>query len=458
MKLKSGVMFLAVLGVALATTPARAARINIGDQGGYVDPGVIAQTWARVTERGSADHSGPSYDIFFRRLRLYINAALNNNIGVIANTDISYTQGAVTTQSGVVTNPTTAQNAALRFHSPTIILNEALGYYKFCDEIIFMAGLQLIPWVHESFTDITKFSALDEQADVTERGRPTGFFGRDRDMGLAFRGDLAFINYRIGVFNGVQSAPGAAGVSPSGLVTGPANTAVNFPAYTGVNPGDSPSFDGFIRINIVGREPEYAFTGIANNGKSYFSIGGGANVQPRAVAAPTRGARGATYQGYFADLHMDLAFGDNEFVLEAGWVRTIYQGNGGAYSSIPTNATSLGIINNAGNGFYGSVGIRIAWIYPYFAMEDYQSNLNPLYVQSTYMQFGNGWLPAAGRVGNLQTYHGGLKFFISAPPGNQFMIDLDMAFQNKENAGTGTGATAINSNQWSGIVEFQWKI
>ncbi len=457
MKLKSGVPFLAVLFVVLLATPARAAKITIGDSGGFVDVGAIVQTWVRVNERGSADHSGPSYDIFFRRMRFYVNGEINSHIGIIANTDVSYTQAGAAA-SDVITNPVTQQNS-VRFASPTIVINEALGYWAPCSEFIFMAGLQLIPWVHESFTDITKFSALDEQTDATERGRPGGFFGRDRDMGLAVRGDLAFINYRIGVFNGVQTIAGKSTVTATGLVTGPTNVAVNYPAYTGVNPGDSPSFDGAIRINIVGREPGYAYTGIAYDGKSYFSIGGGVNFQPRAIAATARGLSTATYTGYFADLHLDLAFGDNELVLEAGWIRTVYSGNG---APIPSNsAAGLALVNNAGNAYYGSLGVRFAWFYPYFAMEYYKSNLPDALVQSTYQAFGNGWLPAAGRVGTLATYHGGLKFFISAPPGNQFMINLDMAFQGKTNAGQVTvagGAEPINGNQWSGTVEFQWKI
>ena len=262
-----------------------------------------------------------------------------------------------------------------------------------------------------------------------------GYFGRDRDMGLVIRGDLAFINYRIGVFNGVQTIAGKSTVTASGLVTGPTNVAVNYPAYTGVNPGDAPSFDGAIRINIVGTEPGYFYTGgLANNGKSYFSIGGGANIQPRAIAAPARGTSGASYQGYFADLHLDVDFADNEFVLEAGWVRTVYSGNGSPISG----TAGLALINNAGNGFYGSLGMRFAWFYPYFALEDYNSNLSDDYVQSTFhvnsatagFRLRVGW-------GRLQTYHGGLKFFISPPPGNKFMINLDMAFQNKTNAGSG---------------------
>jgi hypothetical protein len=458
MKLKSGVRFLPFLALlcVLLATPAHAMRINVGDSGGFVDVGAIVQTWVRIDERGSADHTGPSYDFYFRRMRFYVNGAINSQIGIIANTDVSYTQAGAAA-SDVTISPVTVQNS-VRFNSPTIIINEALGYFIACKEFTFYAGLQLVPWVHESFTDITRFAALDEQTDATERGRPAGFFGRDRDLGLVITGDLAFINYRLGVFNGVQTIAGSRTPTATGLTatgTTPNNGAVSFPAYTGVNPGDVPSFDGAIRINIIGTEPGYFYAGgLAYNGKSYLSVGGGANIQPRAIAAPARGLSGASYQGYFADLHMDLAFGDNEFVLEAGWVRTIYSGNGQPISS----TSGLALINNAGNAFYGSVGIRIAWIYPYFAMEDYMSNLNPNNVQSTYQQFGNGWLPAAGRVGTLQTYHGGLKFLISGPPGNQFMIDLDMAFQNKTNAGNTVDGVLINGNQWSGTAEFQWKI
>jgi hypothetical protein len=456
MKLKSGVTFLGLMCVVLAT-PASAAKITIGDAGGFVDVGAIVQTWVRITENGNSSRTGVSTDFYFRRMRFYVNGAINEHIGVIANTDVSYTQvGAAA--ADVITNPVTVQNS-VRFASPTIVMNEALGYFILCKEFTFYAGLQLLPWVHESLTDITRFAELDEQTDVTERGRPAGYFGRDRDLGLVITGDLAFINYRIGVFNGVQTIAGKSTPTASGLTTNttPA-VAVNYPAYTGVNPGDAPSFDGAIRINIVGTEPGYFYAGgLANNGKAYFSVGGGANIQPRAIAAPSRGTSGASYQGYFADLHLDIPFADNEFVVEAGWVRTVYSGNGSPISG----TTGLALINNAGNGFYGTVGIRFGWWYPYFSMEDYISNLSNDYVTSTYQVFGNGWLPASGRGGTIQTYHGGMKFLISPPPGNQFMINLDMAFQNKANAGVatvGSEGVVTAGNQWSGTIEFQWKI
>jgi hypothetical protein len=461
MKLKSGVMFLGLMCVVLAT-PASAAKITIGDAGGFVDVGIVLQTWVRVEDNGNAHHDGPSFDIFFRRMRIYVNGAINEHIGVITNTDVSYTFDSVTNATGIVTNPTTAQDV-IRFAAPEIILNEALGYWIACKEFTFYAGLQLLPWVHESLTDITRFAALDEQADATERGRPSSFFGRDRDMGLVITGDLAFINYRLGVFNGTQTALGnknstnALGGTPAPPV-GAVPTVGQFGPYAGANPGDAPSFDGAIRINIVGTEPGYFYAGgLANNGKAYFSIGGGANIQPRGVIAPGRNSPTATYQGYFADLHLDIPFGDNEFVVEAGWIRTIYSGNGA-----PLNSESgTALINNAGNAFYGSVGIRFAWFYPYFAMEDYQSNLPSMSVaQNTFLPFGTGGVPA-GLVGNLTTYHGGLKFLLGGPSGNQFMVNLDIAFQNKENAGNAfnaAGTEFYSANQWYGTVEFQWKI
>ncbi len=333
MRLTSGAGRLALLCLALAA-PARAARVNIGDQGGYVDVGAIIQTWARINENGAADHSNPSVDLFFRRMRIYVNAQYNEQIGVVVNTDVTYTAEPVATAfTGIVTNPVTSQNA-IRFSSPGFVLNEALGYYRFCKELIFMAGLQLVPWVHETTEDVTKFGSLDEQTDVTERGRPGGFLTRNRDMGLAVRGLLfnEFLNYRIGVFNGVQSAAGATAATASGLSLTPGLTpaqGVTFPAYSGVNPGDAPSFDGYIRLNFIGSEPGYAFCGLCQDGKAYFSVGVGANIQPRAIAAPSRASFGASYEAYFTDLVLDLPFGDNEFVLEGGWVRNVYSGSGG---------------------------------------------------------------------------------------------------------------------------------
>jgi hypothetical protein len=463
MKLKSGVTFLGLLAVVLAT-PASAARINIGDQGGFVDVGAIVQTWARMEQDGNAHHDGVSTDIFFRRMRIYVNAALNEHIGVIVNTDVSYSQTYVTPQTAIITNNTT-QLEAIRFNQPSIVINEGLGYYSFCKEFIFMAGLQLVPWTHESFTDVQRFGSLDEQTDVTQRGRPGnnggGFESRDRDMGIAVRGLLFndIINYRFGVFNGTQTALGAVGTTASGLAITPAlatDNGITFPAYAGANPGDAPSFDGFIRLNIVGSEAGYAFCGLCDDGKAYFSIGGGANVQPRGVVAPSRASPTATYAAYFADLFLDLPFGDNEFVLEGGWVRNVYSGNGAPLLS----AAALALINNAGDGFYGHVGMRFAWFYPYFAFEDYISNLNAANVQSTFVQFGNGGLPAAGRVGTLQTYHVGFKILASPPPASGFNIDFDMAFQNKQLAGEPIPGTAetYNGNQWVATLVFNFKI
>jgi len=467
MKLKTGVTFLAVLCVALAA-PAYAAKITIGDQGAWVDVGAIVQTWARVTENGSSDRQNPSYDIYLRRMRFYVNGAINANIGVIANTDVSYTQGVLNNpvNNGIVANPTTAQNA-VRFSSPNIVLNEALGYWTPCREFELMVGLQLIPWVHESLTDITKFGSLDEQTDVTQRGRPSGFQGRDRDVGIAFRGLLInnIINYRIGVFNGVQTAAGN-GLTPStvGLTTTAPGVTPALPVYrpnfTGVNVGDSPSFNGFLRLNIIGSEGGYAFCSLCNDGKAYFSIGGGANWQPRAIAAPARGQPGATYIGYFADLFLNLPFGDNEFILEGGWVRNVYQGNGSPLVQRAAAPNANALINSAGNGYYGHVGVRIGWFYPYFAYENYQSNLHQQYVAApTFLSFGPGGVPT-GLVGNLVTYHAGLKFLLSPPPGNQFQITVDMAFQDKEQPLGTANIDAFNQygNQWYGTLQFQWKI
>jgi hypothetical protein len=462
-KLKTGVGFLGLLCVVLAT-PASAAKINIGDQGGFVDVGAIVQTWGRVEDNNNAAHTGPSYDFFFRRMRIYVNAALNEHIGVIVNTDISYSQAAATGQTAIVTNPVTAQNF-VRFNQPSVVLNEGLGYYSFCKELIFMAGIQLIPWVHESFTDVQRFGSLDEQTDVTQRGRPGGnaggFQSRNRDVGVAFRGLLFgdIINYRIGVFNGQQTANGAVATTASGLSLTPGVTpaqGVTFPAYAGVNPGDSPSFDGFIRLNIVGSEGGYAFCGLCDDGHAYFSVGFGANVQPRGVTAPSRASPGATYAAYFADLFLDLPFGDNEFVLEGGWVRNVYAGNGAPLLAEP----ALALINNAGNGFYGHVGVRFAWFYPYFAFEDYISNLNPNNVTSTFVQFGNGGLAASGRIGSLRTYHVGFKILASPPPASAFNIVVDMAFQDKTNAGDilPGGTEPLNGNQWVGTLAFNFKI
>jgi hypothetical protein len=322
------------------------------------------------------------------------------------------------------------------------VINEILGTLKLCKEFEFDAGLMLLPWTHNSLTSSARFATLDEHVDVTKRGYPAGSNGRGRDMGLLIRGLLTdFIYYRVGVFNGVQSANGVAPTPalPAGL--------------TGVNPGDSLAFVGTIRLNILGKEEGYAFCGVYC-GTPLFSIGFGADIQPRAIRAPTRTSPGASYQGYFADLFLSLPFGDNEFVLEGGWVRTVYAGNGAPISS--ASAAGLNLRNNAGNGFYGHIGIRFGPIMPTFALETYNSNLAEANVTSTTLSFLGA--PAGGRVGDLTTYKIGLNIF---PEKNTFKITLELALQNKQAADatvSGPPPVTIYGNQWTGTAQFQWAI
>ena len=58
-KLKSAVTLLVLVGL-LFSEPVYAAKITIGDQGGFVDVDAIAQTWVRITENGNAAHTGVS--------------------------------------------------------------------------------------------------------------------------------------------------------------------------------------------------------------------------------------------------------------------------------------------------------------------------------------------------------------------------------------------------------------
>jgi hypothetical protein len=444
MKLKSWVTSLAVLCV-VAAAPADAAKISFSDQG-WIDIGALVQTWVRVTQNGAAVKDSPSYDIFLRRGRILLSGQFNNYIGFIMSSDVSYTVA-----GGYAAAPAdaVAVQDALRFHSPIFVMNEILGTFRACKEFTFDAGLMLLPWAHNSLTSSAKFLTLDEHTDITQRGRPAGYQARDRDVGLEVRGLLFadILYYRIGVFNGVQSANGTQPVVGPPAVAG----------LTGVNPGDSPSYNGTLRINILGKEDGYAFCEMCFASSPLFSVGFGAAIQPRAVRSPARGTPGATYNGYFADIFLNLPFGDNEFVLSGTWVRTVYSGNGGPLSS--ANAAGLALINNAGNGFFGQIGIRFGWFAPTFALEYYNSNLNPVNITSTAMAFSG---PAFPRVGDLTSYKIGLNFY---PEKATFNIRGEFALENKQNAGQtgapgalGNGGAVILDNQWAATVQFQWAI
>jgi hypothetical protein len=174
-------------------------------------------------------------------------------------------------------------------------------------------------------------------------------------------------------------------------------------------PGDALSYDATFRLNILGSESGYTFCGLCYDGNAYFSIGVGANTRPRAIRAPTRTSNGATYQGDFADLFLDLTFGDNEFVLEGGWGPHHLQRQ-------RRDATARQCLRAdqqcRQRCFYGHIGVRIGWFMPIFSFENYSSNPNN--VTTTQLNF------------------------LGAPSVN--------------------GTAPVYGNQWSGTLQFQWAI
>jgi Phosphate-selective porin O and P len=402
----------ACLGVLclLAAGTANAAKLSFSERG-FVDVGTLIQAQYRIEQDAAGSGHDPSNDFLLRRARILVSGQFNDNISFIMNTEISY--GAVTIGGPV---GGTAWNN-------NIYVLDALGTYKFGKELMLDTGLMLLPFSHNSMTGGGRYATVNNFPSYFSGNSQRG----TRDVGIEIRGLLLDdrIYYRIGVFNGVQTVAGAAGL----------------------NPGDAPRFAGMVRFNIAGKEDGYAFCQVCFASSPIISIGVSSDFQANATrpVAPTGATTAPTVLGlqkfwaFNADAFADIPFSpDVELSLEVLFSKI---DNG-------TNAPT------SGWGISGMVSLRFGIFGPYFQYENFQSD-------SAYVGFTKvGAAPAvAFTAGNIATYRGGFSLYILQ---HTYKISAEIAFQDKENAGVvtsvGTPAAAIGTvpaNHWVGTLQFQ---
>src|SRR5262249_21427258 len=183
----------------LAAGTANAAKISFSEKG-WVDIGALVQAQYRIEQDAAGSGHDPSNDFLLRRARIVMSGQFNDNIGWIISTDVTY-------GAAVIGGPTggTAWNN-------NIFLLDALATYKVSKEFMLDAGLMLLPFSHNQLTGGGRYATVNNFPSFFSANSQRSF----RDVGIGVRGLLLDdrIYYRLGVFNGVQTSTGAAGLNP----------------------------------------------------------------------------------------------------------------------------------------------------------------------------------------------------------------------------------------------------
>jgi hypothetical protein len=419
----------------LAAGTANAAKISFSEKG-FIDIGALIQAQYRIEQDAAASGKDPSNDFLFRRARLQMAGQYDEHISFFMDTDVSY--GAIGgAGAGTGTGFGAGPNGSSTYVTDTgsgfnnnLYLLDAVATYKVNSSFMLDAGLMLLPYSHNSLTSGARYASVNLFPTYFNAGSNRGF----RDVGVLIRGLLLDdrLYYRLGVFNGVQTAT---------------NTAVPPAASNGFNPGDAPELAGMLRFNIAGKEDGYAFCQVCFASSPIVSVGvsaiyqvnsfrGSAPQSPTAAAIPT-GLRAYTVAN--ADIFADIPFpGDLELSMEVLGTK-VWAGNG---------------VPQTGWGVFGLAAFRFGVFGLYGQVEYFNSDTN--YVGTTIV----GTTKTNFFAGDNKTYRGGVNWFIEK---HTYKISAEIAFQDREQAGStipsgttpATTGNKIADNHWVGTLQFQ---
>ena len=384
-----------------------AAKISFSDKG-FVDVGALIQAQYRIEQDGAATGKDPSNDFLLRRARLIISGQYDEHIGFLVDTEVSYGTGA------------TGFNNSL-------FLLDAVATYRVGKEFILDAGLMLLPYSHDSMTGGGKYGTVNNFPSYFSPNSQRG----TRDVGVGIRG-LLFddrLYYRLGIFNGVQTSSGAAGL----------------------NPGDAPRFAGMLRFNFAGKEDGYAFCQVCFASTPIISLGASSDYQANAIRAtaatsPTTATSLGLQQFWVlnGDFFADIPFGsDVELSTNLQFTHVIAGDDTGS----PVQS---------GIGFFGMLAVRFGIFGPYFQFEYFKPTKEFVTILK---DATTGATTTYG--GNLVTYRAGFSLYLAQ---HAYKITAEIAFQDRERAGeTVTFASAtpppasatFPANHWVGTLQFQ---
>jgi hypothetical protein len=252
-------------------------------------------------------------DFAIRRSRVILKGQVTDSISFFTETDVA-------SDSDV-----TSQNL--------LFTQDAHISYKVADEFIVDAGKMLLPFTHLNRQSAVTLLGVDYSSTFIKLALDGNSKDNWRDYGVEFRGLVldtpfgakkGFIDYRIGIFDGISRTD---------------------KTWTYQNKGDYPRLTGRIACNLFDAENDFFFSENYLGKKKIVSLGFGFDWQPN-VALSDEGTYTKDYFGWTIDLTVD-------FPVMEGYVLALQSG----YLGVENNPGWTGY--KEGYAYYIQAGLLV---------------------------------------------------------------------------------------------------
>ncbi|MES1173128.1 MAG: porin [Myxococcales bacterium] len=275
---------------APAAAPAAFAPLKIETPNASLKLGLLAQPQFEAIGNADPSHSGRSYNLFVRRIRLLAGGTLFGKFEYFFDTD----------------SPNLFKGSAEGVKSAPLFVQDAYITFKAADDYFKIdAGYMLPPLAHNAVQGAGTLYGLDYFSNSFRHANAflsTGDVGRD--AGVQLRGLVAdgHVEYRLGMFQGLRRPRSATEIESR-----------NFPRVA-----------GRIQINVLDPETGFFYAGTYLGTKKVLSFGASYDTQN-------------DYHHWSVDGFLDLPLGPGTLTAQANFVKW----NGGDFVTALPNQTAF---------------------------------------------------------------------------------------------------------------------
>jgi hypothetical protein len=265
-----------LLVVLLHATPAGAVKLSAKEDI-WLDLHLLVQPWMQLRHDPAAAERSFGNDFYLRRLRLIAGGQLTRWVSFFVETD----------------QPNWGKGGD--WSKPGFFVQDAYVSFDVHQAFKVVAGLVLIPFVHNAAQGATSLHTLDYHSELVKY--PTGSHIIWRDVGVVVRGLVARqrLDYRVGITRGVADGYEVIKADPAN----PASVAVKSRTRS------VPRFSGRVAFNLFDAEDGFFLAGTYLGNKKVVSVGAAFDVQPGVWGEST------AYYGFGGDLFVDLPLAKN---------------------------------------------------------------------------------------------------------------------------------------------------
>ncbi len=266
---------LLLAGTLLHAAPAGAVKLAAKEDI-WLDLHLLLQPWMQLRYEPAAERSFGN-DFYLRRARIIVGGQLTKWVSFFVETD----------------QPNWGKGGD--WSKATFLVQDAYLSFDLHEAFKVVAGLVLIPFVHNAAQGATSLHTLDYHTELVKY--PTGSHIVWRDVGVVVRGLVARkrIDYRLAITRGVADGFEVIKADPAN----PASVAIKSRTRS------VPRFSGRVAFNLFDAEEGFFLGGTYHGSKKVLSVGAAFDVQPGVFGD------GTAYYGVGGDLFVDLPLGGN---------------------------------------------------------------------------------------------------------------------------------------------------